>query len=202
MPAVLRTGSTFRAAEIPAGSASSALFRAPELWRVAPAGNSGWEWGEPIPAWRALPGCLIPGQGSRFPRGAPVWQPGVCWRLFLQRRGAGGAGAEPCVSQEGCGKGEVLSERARAAVPAPPRYLGLPGAAAEPPRFAQCGRMGNNLSPMPAGTFLTSVPAAPGLRWGRSADELHPRCLCLLFGFALRCWVWFFLLPFPVLSFG
>lgn len=109
-----------------------------------------------------------------------------------------------------CESGELREARGSLAEGAGgrPSTAQIPGAAEqcrrEPPRFAQCRRMGNSFSPMPAGTFLTSVSAAPGLQWGRrSADELHPRCLCLLFGFGLRCWVWFFFpLLFPGLSLG
>lgn len=67
------------------------------------------------------------------------------------------------------------------------RQAGSTGSRQEPPHFAQCRRTGNNLSPVLAGTFLASVSAACGLQWGRRspADELHPRWICLLFGFGL-----------------
>ena len=68
------------------------------------------------------------------------------------------------------------------------QQAGSAGGGREPPHFAQCRRMGNNFSPTPAGTFLASVSATRGLQWGRrSANELHPRWICLLFGFGLVC---------------
>lgn len=69
------------------------------------------------------------------------------------------------------------------------QQAGSTGGGRERPHFAQCGRMGNNLSPTPARTFLASVSAARRLQRGRrSADELHPRWICLLFSFSSVCW--------------
>lgn len=122
----------------------------------------------------------LPGEANQ------VGQNGLC--CSAPQHQAGAAGMSPirgrpqphlraCVRQDGRGgRGRRRRWQHR------PGSWASWGAQREPPRFAQCRRLGSNLQQTPAGTILTPVPAAHGhSREGRAAaDELHPRWLCLL----------------------